>query len=257
MSVSITRTTRVIHCSQCGQEGHNRRSRLCPRNVVGAAQLDDDDDDVPIPLVAPENPPSIYDAVVSNVDRITDYISRWECRDLNTSQFISLVKPTVTWVCFYMTAALSQGVDCSRVLTHFNNDVISINRIVHRYRRQEFYIRLDISQNSVVPRFVYRADTQLANTNAQSNRLNAISVVTSTVLSCDCPICLESVDDTAAIYTNCSHGFCVDCIKGLATSIKNNGLNQTPACPMCRQEITQLKASLDVCTEFKNHLSAL
>ena len=259
-------SSRVRHCSQCGQAGHNRRSQLCPVNIEAAQQVHAVP---PTPVATQEaDAPEVYAAILNNVNRISDYISRWENRELGTPQFISLSTPTVTWVCFYMTQALSQGINCDRIIERFRDEVITINRIVHRYARADFYISLHISPESIVPEIIHRDRTRLANINAGrqqahnlparvNDRLNAISVVTSTVLACDCPICLESVADTSAIYTNCCHGFCVTCIKDLATSIKNNGRNKTPACPMCRQEITQLKGSLDVCDEVKNHLTSI
>lgn len=244
--------SRVVHCSLCGQEGHNRRSRRCPVNVEALP---------PTPVEAVIEP-TIYDAIVNNVDRISDYISRWENRELGTSQFISLAKPTVTWVCYYMTQALSSGIEFGRLLEHFRNEVITINRIVHRYGRQEFAISIRVTQDTVFPEIVYRA--QLANGWRQQapvprtpTHLKAVSVVTTPVIGCDCPICFESIADTAAVYTNCSHGFCVTCIKGLATSIKDRNRNQKPTCPMCRQEITELKGSVEVCTEVNNHLTSI
>jgi predicted nucleic acid-binding Zn finger protein len=76
--------------------------------------------------------------------------------------------------------------------------------------------------------------------------------------SCDCPICYESVAATGTIYTNCHHGFCITCIKGLITSVGMSAKEKKPVCPMCRVEIKDLKiGSLEVFNEVQNHLSML
>ena len=74
----------------------------------------------------------------------------------------------------------------------------------------------------------------------------------------DCPICFETISTTATIYTNCHHGFCVTCVKGLVTSIARSAEEKIPTCPMCRAEIKDLKtASLGVFNKVNNHLSML
>jgi len=76
--------------------------------------------------------------------------------------------------------------------------------------------------------------------------------------SCDCPICYESVEPFAAIYTNCHHNFCVTCIKGLITYVGRSTEEKKPVCPMCRVEIKDLKiGGLEVFNEVQKHLSVL
>jgi|LauGreDrversion2_2_1035103.scaffolds.fasta_scaffold94370_1 hypothetical protein len=79
-----------------------------------------------------------------------------------------------------------------------------------------------------------------------------------TVSSCDCPICYESVEQLTAVYTNCHHGFCVTCFKGLVASVGKSSEEKRAVCPMCRVEIKDLKiGGLEVFNEVNNYLSKL
>lgn len=76
--------------------------------------------------------------------------------------------------------------------------------------------------------------------------------------SCDCPICYETVEPLAAVYTNCHHGFCVTCFKGLVVSVGKSTEEKRAVCPMCRVEIKDIKiGGLEVFNEVKNYLSKL
>ena len=87
---------------------------------------------------------------------------------------------------------------------------------------------------------------------------NIVLVHDESVVSCDCPICYETVQATGSIYTNCNHGFCVTCIKDLVTSVGKSTEEKKPVCPMCRIEIIDLKiGGLEVFNEVQNHLSTL
>jgi hypothetical protein len=75
--------------------------------------------------------------------------------------------------------------------------------------------------------------------------------------NCDCPICYENVTSTEAIYTNCNHGFCVTCIKGIVASVWKSTEEKKPVCPMCRDTIIDLKGGLEAFNEVKHYLSIL
>ena len=78
------------------------------------------------------------------------------------------------------------------------------------------------------------------------------------LISCDCPICYETVNKTMTVYTNCSHGFCVTCTKALITSVGRSVEEKKPVCPLCRVEIQNLKTgNLDGFNELQTHLSML
>ena len=72
----------------------------------------------------------------------------------------------------------------------------------------------------------------------------------------DCPVCFDTVSSKKVVRTNCRHVYCCDCVKNLASSMKDN--TQQPTCPMCRTALTGLDVeNEEICTEIKNHLRAL
>lgn len=56
---------------------------------------------------------------------------------------------------------------------------------------------------------------------------------------CDCPLCFDAVPATDVLITNCKHSFCVICIKEFATINKDK--TKKPDCPMCRTDLTEFK----------------
>jgi hypothetical protein len=79
---------------------------------------------------------------------------------------------------------------------------------------------------------------------------------TDTTTSCDCPLCFEPITATDSIVTNCNHSFCVTCINGYATAIKNN--TKKPNCPMCRTDITTFTiGNQKVYEETREHIANL
>ncbi|PPQ80470.1 hypothetical protein CVT24_002545 [Panaeolus cyanescens] len=59
----------------------------------------------------------------------------------------------------------------------------------------------------------------------------------------DCPICFELMNDTA-VFTECKHMFCKDCIHGVIDNPHLNGNgneDNVPACPKCRRAISKEK----------------
>ena len=58
-----------------------------------------------------------------------------------------------------------------------------------------------------------------------------------------CTICLETLDISNVINTNCNHSYCLDCVSGYANSIKDK--SHKPNCPMCRGVLDQLNTHSD------------
>jgi hypothetical protein len=74
--------------------------------------------------------------------------------------------------------------------------------------------------------------------------------------SLDCPVCYEQILVADALYTNCNHSYCVDCVKNLATSIKDKTIK--PVCPCCRDTITKIYSNNVNCLHnLKTHLTNL
>jgi hypothetical protein len=56
----------------------------------------------------------------------------------------------------------------------------------------------------------------------------------------ECPLCYETMDFEKNIKTNCSHEFCVDCMKRFLPTCSNRA-----NCPMCRGQITEMVCHSD------------
>ena len=68
-----------------------------------------------------------------------------------------------------------------------------------------------------------------------------------------CPICFDETSKGKLITTNCSHGFCVDCMINYADSIKAKTCK--PTCPYCRTVVVEVKsADIDICRQFSHHI---
>ena len=71
-----------------------------------------------------------------------------------------------------------------------------------------------------------------------------------------CPICFGDHDASQMLVTNCSHRFCLDCMKDYAGSIKNN--TSKPTCPYCRAIIVEVKSTeLATCRSFSHYVCTL
>ena len=69
----------------------------------------------------------------------------------------------------------------------------------------------------------------------------------------ECPICFDCIKVEESITTNCKHAYCLDCIKGFTTSIKNK--TEKPICPMCRSDIIEITISNhEIYQELNEHL---
>jgi hypothetical protein len=55
-----------------------------------------------------------------------------------------------------------------------------------------------------------------------------------------CPICLDEINLTDQIITNCNHTFCNDCIQKYFKSLNSN-INKPPVCAYCRDPIQSLE----------------
>jgi len=74
--------------------------------------------------------------------------------------------------------------------------------------------------------------------------------------NCECPLCYDTLSITDALHTNCSHSYCVECVKNLATSIKDK--TTEPTCPCCRTTIKEIKTgNPEILLDFRAHLLRL
>lgn len=71
-----------------------------------------------------------------------------------------------------------------------------------------------------------------------------------------CPICFDTTIKGKLLHTNCSHSFCLDCLKNYTDSIKDRTCK--PSCPYCRTELVGLKiCDEDICRQFSSHIASM
>lgn len=261
-----------ICCSQCGEVGHNKRNQTKCRVNVERNSLR-----TRAPLSVPVANPSPVRAQVIDVafnlvrrhledarDKMTDlaqYLMTGPTEQQDSLQYILTGVEKVQKICDELTNALQNDtrnvVDPSTTLTRLRAGAGILNHLIRAI------------SNAQCPGIVIRHENRRVKLILETLRpscskfLKELSVVHDATVTisdteCDCPICFETVAKPEAIYTTCGHGFCVTCIKGLATSVSKATKETKPSCPMCRREITELKTrSQNICNEIKTHLTGL
>jgi len=250
-----------IRCSQCGQEGHNRRNRECPVNVQQRASptsvavpepeiLNIENLDTTPVLINPQI--NLYhtnfNRATHNFDVLVNLMNTRQQQNMPPSHFILGCIATVQLICD----------DMCRALEHDNVHVIHASIHSGFFQQLEHQVQTlneMIRTLSSVRVFVYLTDTgrfkitlvdtsnNRTRTRRTSSYLKEISLVVDLTIEenapgCQCPICFDEMTAKDAIYTNCKHSYCGDCLKGLATSIKDK--TEKPCCSMCRTDITHL-----------------
>jgi len=59
----------------------------------------------------------------------------------------------------------------------------------------------------------------------------------------DCPVCYEKPMDKHFVTTNCSHDFCLECIKKIIPT------RTMVSCPLCRENVTTMVCHSNICVE--------
>jgi hypothetical protein len=65
-----------------------------------------------------------------------------------------------------------------------------------------------------------------------------------------CPICIEQVNDTSRITTNCGHDVCNNCFDNYLSLLQNAALAKIPSCCLCRANITTLTFTSAECCDY-------
>jgi hypothetical protein len=259
-----------IRCSQCGQEGHNRRNRRCPVNVqrVDNAQVVN-----PTPLISPETRERMRRCndklaiAVNLLEDLTQHISRPE----SSARFVLGV--------FIIGNDFRDKINKALELDRFDIKIIDPVPLFERFSTQinifnAFVTTLVSSSFQLVSAFQDgKFELSLHNPNGIS--LDAISstpiikrtsayfkeialiqdiiTINDDAPACDCPLCFDAVPATDCIVTNCKHSFCVTCVKGFATANKDK--TKKPVCPMCRTDLTEFKVgNQQVHNEISEHI---
>ena len=71
-----------------------------------------------------------------------------------------------------------------------------------------------------------------------------------------CTICLEELEKSHVIHTNCNHSYCLECVSSYSNSIKDKTCK--PNCPMCRGELNEFNTHSDeIHTQLTTFIEAL
>jgi len=256
-------------CSQCGQEGHNRRNLRCPVNVQRRGL-----NVIPVAPLAPTLAPTLAPvAPVATPQLDNPYHTHMN----NAVLLLTQITRAFTSITTAETIERDTIIACYAGITLFCNEMNDALRYRTAENVQPFHttpiallgqlsIQIEIL-NGVVDRVGNPLNTRVR-LSFENNRFtptfkNTTSYLKKLVLvhdltvskdadSCDCPICFDEVSRPDAIITNCNHSYCATCIKEFVSRIND----KKPSCPMCRTEITQLTmGKSEVYNEISEHLS--
>jgi len=267
---------RTCVCSQCGQEGHNSRNRQCLVNVQARENADATTTvTATTTAIAEARRHALF--CHTEASRLTaelrDIVRSWEYRLIGTRRLTRDVPEIIHLVCFYASSADTQGINIDSFFTEFKDLVIAVNQIIHRYGggRTNFVIQRnangEIKVVNVVriPRTVpvQQAVSTIKRTVAYLKEVALLDTLTFPEPEAEpetedisCPLCFDTMCPQETVVTNCTHTYCVECIKGYTTSIKDKTIK--PCCPMCRTEITQFKMKKpEIYQAISEHLSTL
>lgn len=259
-----------IHCSQCGQEGHNRRNRRCPSFVPVVVH-------VVVPATHPIARPEIINArqnlcrslLAEAVRELATFIQYIEVARRHTETgttsglFIIQLFTKLTSFCAKMNRALEYDtnrnlINAQAVFEELSEQVEHLNTfIVETTLMSSYRMTILFADRRFNARLVDETGNAAVNnsTKAYLKQLPLVQDLNEDP-ACDCPICFDAIGATESIVTNCQHSFCVTCIKEFTSSIKN--ATKKPKCPMCRTTITQFKTGKSqVYTEISEHLKNL
>ena len=274
-----------IHCSACGEQGHNRRNRRCRVNRARRAEAVATEAVATEPTT-PVNPPplievranrsfSLLRTVLNNLNELTETVRQYQQAEQTlsgqplTTFIFGCIAKTDT-ICKTMSRFLLEYNDIGTVapqqlFTQLEEQVQLINGFIQRDARssvrilvsfveQRFLMTMTDIASYPYPSAVTGVATRVPLVKRTSAYLKEISLtqVVTEDSHCECPICFDEMPSEDAVFTGCKHPYCVTCIKGLATSIKDN--TKKPCCSLCRTEITQLSfGKVEIRNEISQH----
>jgi len=275
-------TTRRFHCSQCGEEGHTKRNNNCRINIAEKERFQ----------IRNEKILSIRNMNW----QITNILDQRDGLVIPLEEMIFSCLLMLQYVCSSIKDILVVKYSVASLSIHLESNVRKLNRrlMLHQEPNPTAFYDLGAIQLNYIPypsilcRPVYLLEPMNSYFTISGNILTSAIVrqlirphSIDTVLNPTkrtieylkeitiehedsekkqfadmCPICLTAIEHQQSIYTQCSHEFCADCIKNLATSIKDN--TSSPACPLCRSHITKLVTeNHELCVEIRNHIDSL
>ena len=274
-----------IHCSHCGQAGHNRTNYHC---LVNTHKRNTNSPFVvkwvfPFPRSTsrrtPENIQRFNQCrtyLSDAIDALTEMTRCIRLYQTGMQLYIRIVQNEAQPTSYFMTDVLIQLsifvtkinlalehdsanrplISAAPIFTYFISQIRMVNEImsttiivVASLQNHRFScVLLDMQQYAVERPVVKR-------TSAYFKEIALIQDLTieKDAPGCDCPLCFDAVPATDVLVTNCKHSFCVTCIKGFATVNKDK--TKKPDCPMCRTDLTELKVgNQTVHNEISEHI---
>ena len=232
-------------CSQCGQEGHNKRNYNCPENVRMRAEAE---------AVNARLQEGLESNATARLQVIImqESLEKWEQRRVSTTVFIRNVLVNIELVCHHISISTREDISVASFFAEFERLVEVVNRIIRRHTSSRRMVVINFTATGGIsadlvdhplPNIIEYEDEDEDVVKRTSVYLKNVSLVYDLTVSedapgCECPICFDELPAQEVISTGCNHAYCGTCIKNLATSIKDKTVK--PTCSLCRSEITKL-----------------
>ena len=272
-----------IHCSRCGQAGHNRRNRNCPLNTAQNLRPTLPPSTPPGPpppftrSSTPPGPPpvmprraprnttpgmrtiNLLSAAMRVLEILEQFIPRQD--DSPRSEYILTVVAISITFCEKMNLALESDSVETPLITpipifdRFSENIGIFNAIM---AGGSYAINASFQNNrfrSAVTSPPNPNASVVKRTSAYFKEVSLVQdlTITEDAPKCECPLCFDDFAATDIIVTNCNHSFCGTCVKGFSTSIKDK--TKIPNCPMCRTNLTEFKVgSQQVYADIQSHI---
>jgi hypothetical protein len=247
------------YCSQCGIEGHNKRNTNCPINV-NERRFQSSMEEIEHCMGRIRRHVLIDYCITEWEMSHEGWQSLYECCKYEKEQFKSLYKESIekhNYLKQYGSPEESvksyKLMSCRSRLYKFKQQaLVRATKLKDNSKKYlDAIMDYDMIVTEMVPCTRPKRTSEYLKEIHLSFRKPSVSDT-----SLDCPLCYESILVTDALYTNCNHSYCVDCVKNLATSIKHKTIK--PACPCCRDTITQLYSrNVNCLQELKTHFITL
>lgn len=201
-------------CSQCRQEGCNKRKATCPVNIQKTC-----------PVVVPVVVPVVIPVVIPVKKRLCSECKREGC---TSNSMMCPVK--IESERHYELAAQMQRLPepnnptrqyAETVFNHIEDPCCRIKLSMKLY----YKIQLNVTR---IMREVHTRNSQESTQQASNVKLNVLPEYKTCTE--ECGICY---DKTSNVTLNCNHQVCVDCFKGNFKATKAK-FNETLKCPFCR-----------------------
>jgi hypothetical protein len=242
-------------CSQCGITGHNKRNRLCRVNL-NERKYQSITEEIDR-CQTPDQKLDLLDNTITGLLYQFDASKREYSLSLQTADYYGVLvqESRSKWI------SAQQNRSMEETTAAYDELCCAIKRL--EIMRQHFVSAtlLKSTLKKLLERFIMMERVLLRSLQKHtSNYLKELTLFNDLTLdseaTCECPLCYDTVFIADALHTNCAHSYCVECVKGLATSIKDK--TTQPTCPCCRTIITEIKSGNDeTLTNFRSHLNSL